>query len=105
MQHCGFQFGIGWANKILIHLLKNNPFVYSVKLSGAGGGGSVFALVDPLKKQEILTEWKQKLTNLLQLPEKIHTEFPDITTEQILELQNAEFFDIRINFHGVSSIE
>lgn len=52
MNYCGFQDGAGWANNLLIHsALKNGAL--GAKLTGAGGGGSIFALTQPGDEQRI----------------------------------------------------
>ncbi len=46
MTYCGFNDGAGWANNLCIETaLKNGAL--GAKLTGAGGGGSVFALTRP----------------------------------------------------------
>jgi hypothetical protein len=104
MKHCGFNFGIGWANKLLIELIKEEPGVYAVKLSGAGGGGSVFALVNPSQKQLILNKWCENLQDILQTPEIIRNRFPNIPETIIKKLSNALFFSIQLNTNGVENI-
>jgi galactokinase/mevalonate kinase-like predicted kinase len=104
MKYCGFQFGIGWANRVLIDLMKNNKDVYAIKLSGAGGGGSVFALVNPHKINEILYEWKRKLEDLLENPEPFLKKNPEITKDMLFQLKNAEFYRITIDCDGVKRI-
>lgn len=105
MTCCGFEYGIGWANKILIDLIKDDPDVFSVKLSGAGGGGSVFALVSPKNKKEIRSKWKQRLEQLLLNPKKIQEMYPNISLTEIEQLSNAKFYEIKINKKGVSTIK
>jgi len=46
MNYCGFIDGAGWANNLLIKVALQNGAL-GAKLTGAGGGGSVFALVQP----------------------------------------------------------
>ncbi len=46
MTNCGFSEGAGWANNLLIEAALSHGAL-GAKLPGAGGGGSVFALVWP----------------------------------------------------------
>ena len=56
MRYCGFKDGAGWANNLFItSALENNAL--GAKLTGAGGGGSVFALVDPSNEHELIRKW------------------------------------------------
>ncbi|MCP4760824.1 MAG: hypothetical protein GY870_03515 [archaeon] len=105
MTHAGFKFGIGWANKILIDLINDLPEVYAVKLSGAGGGGSVFALVNTHSKSKITKIWRQKLEDLLKTPEKIQKIYPDLSLNEIFQLKNANFYEITINPYGVQKLK
>ncbi|MHA1612533.1 MAG: GHMP family kinase ATP-binding protein [Promethearchaeota archaeon] len=104
MQIGGFKDGIGWANKILQDLIKDHPDVYSVKLSGAGGGGSVFALVSPEAKAQILELWNQKLSEVLENPNSILEKYPGITMKEIEKLHDAKFYSLYINPNGVTQI-
>jgi galactokinase len=57
MRYCGFNDGAGWANNLFIDsALKNGAL--GAKLTGAGGGGSAFALVDSDTEAELLRTWK-----------------------------------------------
>ncbi len=57
MRYCGFEDGAGWANNLFIDsALKTGAL--GAKLTGAGGGGSVFALVPPGKEDEIVHTWQ-----------------------------------------------
>lgn len=49
MTYCGFEDGAGWANNLLIDVARQNGAL-GAKLTGAGGGGSVFALPEPGKE-------------------------------------------------------
>ena len=61
MHYCGFTDGAGWANNLFIDsALKNKAL--GAKLTGAGGGGSVFALVRPGEEQTLTQAW-QSLAN------------------------------------------
>jgi galactokinase len=60
MQYCGFRDGAGWANNLLIDTaLKNGAL--GAKLTGAGSGGSVFALTQPGQEKQILRAWKKNI--------------------------------------------
>ena len=58
MQYCGFQDGAGWANNLLIDVaLKNGAL--GAKLTGAGSGGSVFALVRQGEDARLMKAWRK----------------------------------------------
>jgi len=58
MAYCGFGDGAGWANNLCIETaLKNGAL--GAKLTGAGGGGSVFALVRPGQEERLIEIWKR----------------------------------------------
>jgi galactokinase len=46
MSYCGFEDGAGWVNNLLIKTALTNG-AYGAKLTGAGSGGSVFAITHP----------------------------------------------------------
>ncbi len=58
MRYCGFADGAGWANNLFIATAKDNGAL-GAKLTGAGGGGSVFALVNPGDEEKIMTAWQK----------------------------------------------
>jgi galactokinase/mevalonate kinase-like predicted kinase len=58
MLYCGFTDGAGWANNLLISTALENGAL-GAKLTGAGSGGSVFALVPPAEQVRVLTAWQQ----------------------------------------------
>lgn len=104
MVHSGFKYGIGIGNRILIDAIKDDPRVHAVKLSGAGGGGSVFALVQRDAQEFVAKKWRQELLKRLQDPDDIRRRFPDITDAELDRLQYAKFFHIHLNRHGVHEV-
>ena len=58
MEYCGFEDGAGWANNLLINSALENGAM-GAKLTGAGGGGSVFALVDSQKMDQLQNAWER----------------------------------------------
>lgn len=58
MRYCGFEDGAGWANNLLIQAAKANG-AQGAKLTGAGGGGSVFALVNPGDEDLLIDAWQK----------------------------------------------
>ena len=96
MRHVGFDQGIGLSNNILITLIEDHPDVFSVKLTGAGGGGSVFALVKPGKIEEVMHDWKNKLNQLISNPELFLSTFPNFPIKISQELKKAQFFRAKI---------
>jgi glucuronokinase len=57
MRYSGFEEGAGWANNLFIQVAKENGAL-GAKLTGAGGGGSVFALVNPAAEDELISAWE-----------------------------------------------
>ena len=104
MQYAGFEYGIGSANNILINIIENHPDVYAVKLTGAGGGGSVFALVKPDKIDIVLKDWQQNLYEVINNDNLFLSLFPNYPIEIRESLRNAQFFKIKIS-EGVKIIE
>lgn len=100
MKDAGFTHGIGLVNNLLINLIQDHPEVYAVKLTGAGGGGSVFALVNPNKISEVLFEWKNRLNNLILEKERLAS-YP---LEVVESLRNAKFYRIKIDLNGVKKL-
>ncbi|MFX0058721.1 MAG: mevalonate kinase [Candidatus Hodarchaeota archaeon] len=100
MKDTGFTYGIGLVNNLLIKLIQDHPDVYAVKLTGAGGGGSVFALVNPDKLDNILIEWKTRLNNLITDKERLAL-LPFGVEES---LRNAKFYKIKIDLTGVKKL-
>ena len=62
MQYCGFSDGAGWANNLFIEAALQNGAL-GAKLTGAGGGGSVFALTQPGQEEKILRLWEETAAN------------------------------------------
>jgi galactokinase len=58
MRYCGFTEGAGWANNLLIETALAHGAL-GAKLTGAGGGGSVFALTRPGAEQQLAAAWQQ----------------------------------------------
>jgi len=58
MLYCGFEEGAGGANNLLIGAALDSGAL-GAKLTGAGGGGSVFALVRPKTEAQVFNAMKQ----------------------------------------------
>jgi len=58
MQYCGFSDGAGWANNLFIESALEHGAL-GAKLTGAGGGGSVFALTEPGQENKIMRVWEE----------------------------------------------
>jgi mevalonate kinase len=104
MHHAGFKHGIGLANNFLIDLIKNEPDVYAVKLTGAGGGGSVFALVNPDKVDISLKRWQENLSEIIKNKHTFKSKFPFLPLNLRESLKNAQFYKISIDIDGVKKL-
>lgn len=80
MRYCGFKDGAGWANNLFIDTAKDNGAL-GAKLTGAGGGGSVFALVNPGDEDKLIAAWQE--------------------TASINQLLNAQVFPLSISPCGL----
>jgi galactokinase len=58
MAYCCFEDGAGWANNLLIETALANGAL-GAKLTGAGSGGSVFALTRPGHEGRLMELWRQ----------------------------------------------
>jgi galactokinase/mevalonate kinase-like predicted kinase len=58
MQYCGFNDGAGWANNLFIARALDFGAL-GAKLTGAGGGGSVYALVSPGQEEQLKELWQK----------------------------------------------
>jgi galactokinase/mevalonate kinase-like predicted kinase len=96
MKNAGYKHGIGLGNNILINLIEDHPDVYAVKLTGAGGGGSVFALVKPKKIDIVLNDWQKKLFDITKNDKLFLSLFPTYPVDIIESLMSAQFFKIKI---------
>ena len=96
MRHVGFLHGIGLYNNILIRLIEHNSDVFAAKLTGAGGGGSIFALVKPDQIDAVLLSWKEELNKIINSEEYYLSLFPECHLEARDQLKNAQFFKMKI---------
>ncbi len=96
MRHVGFLHGIGFFNNILIHLIEHNSDVFAAKLTGAGAGGSIFALVKPDRIDTVLLGWKDELNKVITNEEYYLSLFPEYPLEVRDQLKNAQFYKIKI---------
>jgi galactokinase/mevalonate kinase-like predicted kinase len=62
MSYCGFEDGAGWANNMLIETALENGAL-GAKLTGAGGGGSVFALTRPGEEQRLAEAFERAIAS------------------------------------------
>ena len=90
MTYCGFEDGAGWANNLLIEVaLKNGAL--GAKLTGAGGGGSVFAVAHPDDHPKLISAWEKTVKEAGLTKAQIY--FPKISRQGLIvdRIENAEF--------------
>jgi galactokinase/mevalonate kinase-like predicted kinase len=104
MKKAGFEYGIGLANNILIKLIEDHSDVYAAKLTGAGGGGSIFALVNPDKIETVMYYWREKLNEIISNKELFTAKFPAYPLEITDKLYYAQFYQIEIDKTGVKKL-
>lgn len=104
MVNAGFEHGIGLANNFLIKLIEDHPDVFAVKLTGAGGGGSVFALTDLHKVDKVLIEWQNRLLEVIRDENTFRSKFPCYPLSLRIQLRNAQFYRIKIDKNGVKKL-
>ena len=63
MTYCGLENGAGSANNSLIRTALDNGAL-GAKLTGAGGGGSVFALTAPGQEVHVIDAWERENSRL-----------------------------------------
>jgi galactokinase/mevalonate kinase-like predicted kinase len=81
MAYCSFEDGAGWANNLLIETaLKNGAL--GAKLTGAGAGGSVFALTRPGHEGKLMELWRQTAAKAGLTAARIYR--PNISCEGLL---------------------
>ncbi len=80
MTYCGFEDGAGWANNLLIDSARENGAL-GAKLTGAGSGGSVFALTRPGEEEKLIEAWRR-------------------TTDEA-GLTDAQIYRLNISRHGL----
>ncbi len=81
MTYCGFRDGAGSVNNQLIQIALENGAL-GAKLTGAGGGGSVFALTLPGEEDKLIETWKE--------------------TARSLRLNSAQVYRPHISKHGLT---
>jgi galactokinase/mevalonate kinase-like predicted kinase len=104
MKKAGFRHGIGLANNLLIEILEEHPDVYAAKLTGAGGGGSVFALIHPDRAKSVIDYCQNKLNEFINNRERLSSKFPSDSLEIIKKLINTQFYQIEIDKNGVKKL-
>jgi len=104
MKKAGFKYGIGLANNLIIEILEEHPDVYAAKLTGAGGGGSVFALIHPDRGKSIIDYCQNKLNEFINNKEMLSSNFPSDSLEIIKKLKNIQFYQIKIDKNGVKKL-
>jgi mevalonate kinase len=104
MKYAGFKHGIGLVNNILISIIEDHKDVYAAKLTGAGGGGSIFALVDPNKVELIFESLKEEINNLSEDYQVFNSRFPLAPKKIANHLKKTQFFQVVIDKIGVKKL-
>ncbi|MHA2398192.1 MAG: GHMP family kinase ATP-binding protein [Promethearchaeota archaeon] len=104
MKYAGFKHGIGLVNNILINIIEDHKDVYAAKLTGAGGGGSIFALVDPNKVELIFKSLKEDINNLGQDYQAFNSRFPLAPKKIANHLKKTQIFQVVIDKIGVKKL-
>lgn len=104
MKYAGYRQGIGLVNNVLIEIVEEHKDVYAAKLTGAGNGGSIFALVDPDKIDLIYNYWKDEIHELIKNNQAFNSRFPSIPTKIAKQLKNTQFFQVKIDKIGVKKL-
>ena len=73
-------------------------------MTGAGGGGSVFALTNPTSVSEVKNYWKNSLKKIISDEDLFKSKFPNYPINIMKKLNNAKFFNIKIDRKGVRSL-
>ncbi len=87
MEYCGFEDGAGWANNLLIQTALENG-AYGAKLTGAGSGGSVFAVTHPDSTNHLINNWKRTADQAGLVKAQIYQ--PHITRRGLIIKSTAE---------------
>jgi galactokinase/mevalonate kinase-like predicted kinase len=104
MEKAGFRHGIGLVNNLLIEILEEHPDVYAAKLTGAGGGGSVFALIHPDRAKSVIDYCQNKLNEFINNKDRLSSKLPSDSLEIIKKLINTQFYQIKIDKNGVKKL-
>ncbi|MHA1913575.1 MAG: GHMP family kinase ATP-binding protein [Promethearchaeota archaeon] len=104
MKYAGYKHGIGLVNNILINIFEEHRDVYAAKLTGAGGGGSIFALVNPNNVDLIYNYLKDDIHYLSENSQAFSTKFPSYSKKIAKDLKNTRIFQVTIDKIGVKKL-